>query len=89
MARDGRDALGGRRAGLATRNSRPPCVLPEADCKRRSVAARIRGPAVPSLSGRRAHPHADPDVRGAFVGLSLLHDRGALVRACSRALRSG
>jgi xylulokinase len=26
-------------------------------------------------------PHADPDARGAFAGLSLRHDRGALVRA--------
>jgi xylulokinase len=34
----------------------------------------------PYLSGERT-PHADPDVRGAFVGLSLRHDRGALVRA--------
>ena len=34
----------------------------------------------PYLSGERT-PHADPDARGAFVGLSLRHDRGALVRA--------
>jgi xylulokinase len=34
----------------------------------------------PYLSGERT-PHADPDVRAAFVGLSLRHDRGALVRA--------
>jgi len=34
----------------------------------------------PYLSGERT-PHADPDVRGAFTGLSLEHDRGALVRA--------
>src|SRR4029079_3487368 len=26
-------------------------------------------------------PHADPDARGAFTGLSLRHDRGALARA--------
>jgi xylulokinase len=35
---------------------------------------------LPYLSGERT-PHADPDVRGAFVGLGLEHDRGALVRA--------
>jgi xylulokinase len=35
---------------------------------------------LPYLAGERA-PHADPDARGAFVGLSLRHDRGALVRA--------
>ena len=35
---------------------------------------------LPYLQGERT-PHADPDARGAFVGLSLLHDRGALVRS--------
>jgi xylulokinase len=34
----------------------------------------------PYLAGERT-PHADPAARGAFVGLSLRHDRGALVRA--------
>jgi xylulokinase len=34
----------------------------------------------PYLGGERT-PHADPEARGAFVGLSLRHDRGALVRA--------
>src|SRR3954465_6581756 len=34
----------------------------------------------PYLAGERT-PHADPDARGAFVGLSLRPDRGALVRA--------
>jgi xylulokinase len=34
----------------------------------------------PYLTGERT-PHADPDVRGAFTGLSLRHDRGALWRA--------
>lgn len=34
----------------------------------------------PYLAGERT-PHADPDARGAFVGLSLRHDHGALVRA--------
>jgi xylulokinase len=35
---------------------------------------------LPYLSGERT-PHADPEARGAFTGLSLRHDRGALVRA--------
>jgi xylulokinase len=35
---------------------------------------------LPYLAGERT-PHADPDARGAFVGLALHHDRGALVRA--------
>jgi xylulokinase len=34
----------------------------------------------PYLAGERT-PHVDPTARGAFVGLSLRHDRGALVRA--------
>jgi xylulokinase len=35
---------------------------------------------LPYLAGERT-PHADPDARGAFAGLGLRHDRGALVRA--------
>jgi xylulokinase len=35
---------------------------------------------LPYLQGERT-PHADPDARGALVGLQLRHDRGALVRA--------
>ncbi len=35
---------------------------------------------LPYLVGERT-PHADPDARGAFVGLSIRHDRGALTRA--------
>jgi xylulokinase len=34
----------------------------------------------PYLAGERT-PHPDPNARGAFVGLSLRHDRGALARA--------
>jgi xylulokinase len=35
---------------------------------------------LPYLQGERT-PHADPDVRGMFEGLSLGHDRGGLVRS--------
>ena len=35
---------------------------------------------LPYLAGERT-PHSDPNARGAFVGLSLRHDRGALARA--------
>jgi len=35
---------------------------------------------LPYLQGERT-PHADPGARGAFTGLSLRHDRGALARA--------
>jgi xylulokinase len=35
---------------------------------------------LPYLQGERT-PHADPNARGAFVGLTLRHNRGALVRA--------
>jgi xylulokinase len=34
----------------------------------------------PYLQGERT-PHADPSARGSFTGLSLRHDRGALVRS--------
>jgi xylulokinase len=34
----------------------------------------------PYLAGERT-PHADPNATGAFIGLTLRHDRGALVRA--------
>jgi xylulokinase len=34
----------------------------------------------PYLAGERT-PHADPSARGAFTGLSIRHDRGALARA--------
>jgi xylulokinase len=35
---------------------------------------------LPYLAGERT-PHVDPNARAAFAGLSLRHDRGALVRA--------
>ena len=35
---------------------------------------------LPYLAGERT-PHANPDARASFTGLSLRHDRGALVRA--------
>jgi xylulokinase len=35
---------------------------------------------LPYLAGERT-PHPDPDARGAFAGLSIRHDRGALARA--------
>jgi xylulokinase len=35
---------------------------------------------LPYLAGERT-PHADPDARASFTGLSIRHDRGALVRA--------
>ncbi len=35
---------------------------------------------LPYLAGERT-PHADPDARGALVGLELRHDQGAIVRA--------
>jgi len=35
---------------------------------------------LPYLAGERT-PHADPQARGSFTGLTLRHDRGALVRA--------
>jgi xylulokinase len=43
---------------------------------------------LPYLAGERT-PHADPDARGAFSGLSLRHDRGALVRAVMEGVAFG
>lgn len=43
---------------------------------------------LPYLAGERT-PHSDPDARGAFVGLSLRHDRGALVRAVMEGVAYG
>jgi xylulokinase len=43
---------------------------------------------LPYLTGERT-PHADPDVRGAFVGLGLEHDRGALTRAALEGVAYG
>ncbi|MDQ2943926.1 MAG: xylulokinase [Candidatus Dormibacteraeota bacterium] len=43
---------------------------------------------LPYLAGERT-PHADPDARGAFVGLSLRHDRGALSRAVMEGVAYG
>jgi xylulokinase len=42
----------------------------------------------PYLAGERT-PHPDPDVRGAFTGLSLRHDRGALARAVMEGVAFG
>jgi xylulokinase len=43
---------------------------------------------LPYLAGERT-PHADPDARGAFTGLSLRHDRGALVRGVLEGVACG
>ena len=42
----------------------------------------------PYLAGERT-PHVDPNARAAFVGLSLRHDRGALVRAVMEGVAYG
>ena len=82
VARDGRDALGRGRAGLAARRRRPRHGLRDAASPpRRAGSPGAEGLTfLPYLAGERT-PHADPDARGAFAGLSLRHDRGALVRA--------
>ena len=61
-------------------------VAPDGDFGPLLAEAAAWGPGVegltflPYLAGERT-PHADPDARGAFSGLSLRHDRGALVRS--------
>ena len=71
------------------------CTWRPAPASRRCWPARSGGPPgvegltfLPYLNGERT-PHADPDARGAFVGLSLRHDRSALVRAVLEGSRSG
>ena len=82
LARDGRDAVGGRVAALAARHDRSRRRrTTRSDRGGRAVAAGTEGLMfLPYLAGERT-PHADPDARGAFTGLSVRHDRGALVRA--------
>ena len=64
--------------GCATASSARPR---RAGPRGRALAGRVEGLLFPPyLAGERT-PHADPNARGAFVGLSLRHDRGALVRA--------
>jgi xylulokinase len=43
---------------------------------------------LPYLTGERT-PHADPDARGAFAGLEIRHDRGALVRSVLEGVAHG
>jgi xylulokinase len=63
------DVLGGERGF--------PALLEEAASWEPGVEGLLFAP---YLAGERT-PYADADARGAFVGLSLRHDRGALVRA--------
>jgi xylulokinase len=61
-------------------------LAPDADYEQLDADAARWGPGaegvtfLPYLAGERT-PHADPGARAAFTGLSLRHDRGALVRA--------
>jgi xylulokinase len=43
---------------------------------------------LPYLAGERT-PHADPDARGAFIGLQLRHDAGAMTRAVLEGVAHG
>ena len=82
VARDGRDALRRRLARTGSTSALAPTRRSTSSSPRRTAW----GPGaegllfLPYLAGERT-PHADPDARGAFAGLELRHDRGALVRA--------
>ena len=70
---------GGRAALAARRDRRAPYDELMAEAERWEPG--VEGLTfLPYLAGERT-PHADPDARGAFAGLSLRHDRGALARA--------
>jgi xylulokinase len=59
----------------------PGVPYPELDAEAAKWPAGTEGLIfLPYLAGERT-PHVDPDARGAFVGLSVRHDRGALVRS--------
>ena len=60
-------------------------LLPEAESWEPGVEGLLFQP---YLQGERT-PHADPEARGAFVGLTLRHDRGALVRATLEGVADG
>ena len=82
LARDGGDALRRRlaAAGCATRSPRGP-GSPSWSREAEAWAPGAEGLTfLPYLAGERT-PHADPGARASFTGLSLRHDRGALVRA--------
>ena len=81
VARDGRDAVRGGRAALAARRDRAASDYGKLDAEAAEWEPGVEGLTfLPYLAGERT-PHADPDARGAFAGLSLRHDRGALGRA--------
>jgi xylulokinase len=69
-------------------------LAPDADHDRLDAEAEAWEPGAegllfaPYLAGERT-PHADPNARGAFVGLSLRHDRGALVRSIFEGVACG
>ena len=88
VAHDGRDALG---RGIAARGSATSAAAIWASCCERPSAGRRAAEGLlfaPYLSGERS-PHPDPDARGAWVGLSLRHDRGALARAVLEGVACG
>src|SRR5205807_7607490 len=67
--------------GWYRRTFAPQAAHGELDAEAATVAPGAEGVFFqPYLSGERT-PHADPDARGAFVGLELRHGRGHLVRA--------
>jgi xylulokinase len=74
-----RDALGGAEVAGARRSGHDPYVLLTAEAEKAQPGS---GGLVflPYLAGERT-PHMDPRARGCFVGLSLTHGRGHLIRA--------
>ena len=83
VARDGRDALGGRLAALVPRRGSRPASPFDALARRgRRVGARGRGAAVRAVPRRRANARMPTPTHAApSPGSQLRHDRGALVRA--------
>ena len=81
VARDGRDALGRGLAAVVPRPAGAGRALRRARRRGRGVGAGRRGPPLCAVPRRRAHAARRSRRAGAFTGLELRHDRGALVRA--------
>jgi len=74
-----RDTIGGPEKEISALTGQDPYELMDAEAAR--VAPGCEGLLfLPYLTGERT-PHPDPHARGAFVGLTLRHGKGALVRA--------